>query len=154
MTASVPRCHNEAVKTALALVLCLTAGGCFSRGQEVDECQTDADCDGECSRINECVEAGTAIRVELAWTVAGAPATDETCAPFEALEVFFYDGEREASSYAPIPCNLARTTYDKMPPRLDRIDLAAYGSGGAILDSHTASLEPTGTTTVTFDLQP
>lgn len=142
------------MKTALALAVSLAAGGCFSGGDEVELCQTDADCDGECSRINECVEAGSAIRVELSWTVAGAAPSEENCAPFEALEVFFYDGEDEASSYAPIPCTLARSTYDKMPPRLDRIDLAAYGSGGVIVDSQNALLEPTGTTTVTFHLQP
>jgi hypothetical protein len=142
------------VKSVLALALCLASGACSSGGEEVDACETDADCDGECSRINECVEAGSAIRVELAWTVAGEPPSDESCAPFEALEVFFYDGGREATSYAPIPCTLSRSTYDKMPPRLDRIDLAAYGSGGVILDSQSAELEPTGTTTVTFDLQP
>ena len=142
------------MKNALALALCLAAAGCFSRG-ESDECQTDADCaDGdECTRVGECVAAGSAIRVELSWTIAGAAPSAEACVAFDSLEVVFYEGELEASSYAPIPCDLARSTYDKMPARLDRVELIAYQAGG-IADSQTASLEPTGTTTVTFDLQP
>ena len=144
------------MKALLCLAVWLGAGGCFSADRDDGRCETDADCDGECARTNECVEAGTTIRVELAWTIAGEPAVDETCAPIAELEVLFHDGggEQEPTSYSPIPCRLGRSTYDKMPPRLDRIELIAYDQGGGILDSGSGPLEPTGTTTVSFDLVP
>ena len=146
------------MRFAFAFTACLAAAGCL-RGGDRDsdddwECVRDADCDGECTRTNECVEAGTAIRVEVSWTIAGAATTEESCAPIGELEVFFYEGEVEATNYVPIPCAIGSSTYDKMPPRLDRVELVAYGEGGDVLAAESADLEPTGTTTVLFDLQP
>ena len=114
----------------------------------------DADCDGECTRTNECVEAGTSIRVEVAWTINGAAPGEETCAPIAELEVLFYQGDEEGPTYAPIPCPIGSSTYDKMPPRLDRVVMIAWGEGGEIVDEESAAVEPTGTTAVTFDLAP
>ncbi len=136
------------------LALCVAAAGCLRGGGSDGECVTDDDCDGECTRTNECVAAGTAIRVEVDWTIAGAPPSDESCAPFGELEVLFDEADEEVTSYAPIPCAIARSTYDKMPPRIDRVEMIAYGEDGEVRDSQSAPVEPTGTTTVTFDLQP
>lgn len=143
------------MRLALAFALCVVAGGCFTGGdRDEGDCVRDADCDGECTRTNECVEAGTSIRVEVAWTIAGAPASDDSCAPFAELEILFYQDEVEVTNYVPIPCRIGRSTYDKMPPRLDRVELVAYDESGRTVDSQSAALEPTGTTTVAFDLQP
>jgi hypothetical protein len=146
------------VKPAVALLLVLAATGCLRDGdRESDddwECVRDADCEGECTRTNECVEAGTSIRVEVTWTVAGAAPSEESCAPFGELEVLFYEGSEEGPTYAPIPCPIGSSTYDKMPPRLDRVEMLAYGEGGDILDEKSADIEPTGITAVSFDLQP
>lgn len=149
------------VKPALALALCVAAvaaAGCLrdgGRDGEGDgECARDADCDGECTRTNECVEAGTAIRVEVEWTIAGVAPSEESCAPIGELEVIFYEADEEVTNYAPIPCLIGSSTYDKMPPRIDRVEMLAYSDDGDILDTRSADVEPTGTTAVTFDVQP
>lgn len=143
------------MRLAAALVLSLTTG-CLRGGDRASdddwECVRDADCDGECTRTNECIEAGTAIRVEVAWTVAGAAAAEASCAPIGELEVVFFAGEEEAESYAPIPCPIGRSTYDKMPPWLDRVEMIAYGADGGVVDDQSASVAPSGTTAITFDL--
>lgn len=140
------------VKLALALVV-LAASGCFTGGSA--ECASDGDCagDDECARTGECVAAGEAIEVVVEWTIEGAAPTADSCAPAGDLEVVFYEGDTEATSYAPIPCTLGRTTYDKMPPRLDRVELFAYDDRGAVLDSGSGPLESTGSSTVTIDLE-
>jgi hypothetical protein len=154
----VSACHNVGVKAALALALCVAAAGCLrdgGRDGEGDgECARDDDCDGECTRTHECVEAGTAIRVEVEWTIAGAAASETSCGSIGELEVIFYELDEEVTNYVPIPCPIGSSTYDKMPPRIDRVEMLAYGDGGDILDSQSADVEPTGTTAVTFDLQP
>jgi hypothetical protein len=130
----------------------LAAAGCFSGGSA--ECASDGDCAGGdvCARTGECVSAGEAIEVVVEWTVGGSAPTADSCAPASDLEVVFYDGEEEATSYAPVPCTLGRTTYDKMPPRLDRVQLVAYDDGGSVLDIDEADIAPSGTTTASLDL--
>ena len=141
---------STVVRLALALAALLLAG-CFSSGSS-RECAGDADCDEICARTGECIAADSAIEVVVEWTVAGAVPTAASCQPAAELEVVFYAGQEEATSFAPIPCMLGRTTYDKMPPRLDRVELIAYDDGGAVLDSGSGAIEPAGTTTVTIDL--
>ncbi len=147
------------VRFALALPLplvVLAAGGCFTAGSGRDECGGDGDCSGgdECTRTGECIEGGTAIRVVVEWTIAGAPPSEASCAPFAELGVLFYEGEREDASYDPIPCAIARTVYDKMPPRLTRLELYGFDEGGGIIDSGGGSLESSGETVVAVDLEP
>jgi hypothetical protein len=143
---------STVVRLVAALALALVGSGCFSGSSR--ECARDSDCvDAICARTGECIAAYSASAVVLEWTVGGAPPTEESCAPATDLETIFYDGEEEATSYAPIPCPLGRSTYDKMPPRIDRIELYAYDDDGAVLDSGSAAVEPSGTTTVTIDLQ-
>jgi hypothetical protein len=139
------------VKLALAALAALAASGCLSGGSA--ECASDGECAGGdvCARTGECVPAGGAIEVVVEWTVGGAAPDADRCAPVAELEVVFYDGREEATSYAPVPCTLGRTTYDKMPPRLDRVELFAYDDRGAVLDSDSAAID--GTTTVSVDLE-
>jgi hypothetical protein len=135
---------STVVRLVAALALVLVGSGCFAGSSR--ECARDSDCvDAVCARTGECIDADSAIAVVLEWTVGGAPAAD--------LETILYDGEEEATRYAPIPCPLGRSTYDKMPSRIDRIELFAYDDGGAVIDSGSAAVEPSGTTTVTIDLQ-
>ena len=137
------------VRLALALAALLLAG-CLSGSSR--ECASDADCDEVCARTGECIAADSAIEVVVEWTMAGAAPSDASCQPVAELEAIFYAGQEEATSFAPIPCTLGRTTYDKMPSRLDRVELIAHDDRGAVLDSGSGSIEPTGTTTVTIDL--
>jgi len=147
-----------AFTSALRLFVCLAATGCLKGGDRDSEddweCVRDTDCDGECTRTNECVEAGTSIRVEVEWTINGAAPSEETCAPIGELEVLFYQGDEEGPTYAPIPCPIGSSTYDKMPPRLDRVEMLVYGDGGDVVDQQSAPVDSTGTTAVTFDLEP
>lgn len=141
--------RTAVVKLALPLAA-LGLSGCLSGSSR--ECQADADCAGGdvCARTGECVAAGDAIEVVVEWTVGGAAPSAASCAPAAALEVIFYAGEEEATSYAPVPCTLGRTTYDKMPPRLDRVELLAHDDGGAVIASDSGAID--GTTTVSLDL--
>lgn len=145
-----------AVKRFLALGLVLAAGGCFSRSTD---CEADHDCDGEgvCTRTGDCVAAGTAIAVAVEWTVGGAAPSEASCAPLAELEVVFYADQHEATSYAPVPCSLGRTNYDKMPPWLDQVELIAYDGDGRIVASGKADIAPTAgaaAVTVAIDLAP
>lgn len=142
------------MKSVLALALGLAAAGCFSRSAP-EECVGDTDCGGdECARTGECIESGTAIRVVVEWTIAGGAPSEESCAPISELGVLFYDGDREDASYIPIPCSIARTVYDKMPPRLTRVELFAYDDAGGVIDSGGGMLESSGETVIAVDLQP
>lgn len=133
----------------LALIL---VGGCFAGRGSL--CEEDADCAGECTRTGECVEAGSSIRVVVAWTVNGLAPSEEACASLGDLGVVFYDGGQEARSYYPIPCPIGRSTYDKMPPRLDRVELVAEDPSGRTVDRAERDLAPTGETVVEIDLRP
>jgi hypothetical protein len=148
----------------LALVATVGGGasGCFpTTAPSGGACTVDGDCpDGqECTRVEECVESGTSLRVVLSWTVAGVaptPEAPEPCAPFSELEVRFHDPnvDDEDVSFRPVPCDLGRTVYDKMPPRLTSVEVIAYDEQGRDVDSESASLQPSGESDVTVDLQP
>jgi hypothetical protein len=127
------------------------AGGCLTARDSF--CEDDADCaDGECTRTGECVAPDTALRIVIEWTVDGEPASDASCEPIRDLGVVFFDGDEAAESYQPVPCPIGRATFDKMPPRLDRVRVVAFGDSGPV-DRAERDLEPTGETVVELDLR-
>lgn len=151
-----PAVSSSRAPLALLVASWIAAPGCLG-GR--DQCLADGDCEGgeECTRTGECVAQGTALRVVVRWTVAGqgpTPAASGPCAGIEELEVVFRGGPAEPQRYRPIPCELGQTTYDKMPPRYDWVEVNAYDSVGERLDSRGAELEPTGESDVLVDLTP
>lgn len=124
-----------------------------------EECVADADCasDGECTRTGECVPDGGALRVVVRWTIAGqapSPPRPEPCSPIGELEIEFRDPGGDPEDYRPVPCDLGRATYDKMPPRFESVEVVAYDPAGERLASSEAALEPRGESDVVVDLVP
>lgn len=123
-----------------ALAACLLAGGalagCVLLAPAGAPCEVDADCgDGlACARNGEC--AAGLRSVYIGWTVAGQPAGEAACADIASLAVTFADAEAEAGGlaaeivYQPVPCALGQIRFDRMPDRLDRVDIDTRGSDG------------------------
>jgi len=152
-------------KRARALLLALAAvgggAGCFTASRP-EVCGIDADCgdDDVCTRTGECVAPGEVLRVVVTWTVGGQAPTPEvpdpcTAAEIDDLGVTFIDtSSDELIDYVPVPCELGRATYDKMPARLDSVELAAWSTGGDLIDRQSRDLEDSGETTAAFALLP
>jgi len=134
----------------LALPLAL-AGGCFPVG---DACDVDSDCaTGSCTRTHECVD-GTLIDARVRWTIAGAPASEASCAGIDHMSIAFVDtATDDRTNYSPVPCALGMATYDKMPPRFDTVAINAHAADDRVLASATATLQP-GVNMIDFDLVP
>lgn len=149
---------GDRYRAALPLLLALLAqAGCLSAGQ----CVVDSDCagGGECTRTGECVQAGGSVRVTVSWTVNGdapTPGRAEPCtsASIDELEIRFRDRDGESENYRPVPCELGRTVYDKMPPRFDSVELRAYGADDELLASAEAPLTASRENDVELDLAP
>jgi len=142
---------------AVLLVLLTAPAGCL--GGAGVECSSDSDCPAgreECTRTGDCVKAGSAIRVEVHWTVNGeapTPSQPEACAEVGELAVTFSaPAPAQPQSYRPVPCALGQTVYDKMPPRFESVELVAYDRSGNVLDSAEDRLARSGETAVQFDL--
>lgn len=140
---------------ALALSACLSAPGDGLSG----ECVRDSQCGGQvCTRTGECVAESNIIDVTVNWTINGAavsPTSDAPCSTIDDLSVTFvdYSGGRQNIEYSPVPCNLGRITYDKMPGRLDAVRLTAWDFSGYALDEVERSLQ-LGINSVDVDLRP
>jgi len=82
--------------------------------------------------------------VELHWTIAGAPVApgaDAACtaARITDLSVDFRDSDRsggvssdEELGFRPVPCDLGRITYDRLPEWYDLLVLTAYDADGEV----------------------
>jgi hypothetical protein len=103
------------------------------------------------------VQAGGSVRVEVSWTVNGDAPTPSLPAPCTSasigeLEVRFHDRDGEPENYRPVPCELGRTLYDKMPPRFDSVEVIAYGEDSDVLASGEEPLVAGGDSEVEVDL--
>lgn len=96
-------------------------------------CDSDAQCGSQlCTRTNECLPANQIISVRLSWTFYGEPATAELCEGLgiDALELTFGDASNfERQSYFPVPCEIGRVFYDRMPNRFIYAELTTFSSG-------------------------
>lgn len=135
----------------------LLGTGCVPTGSAFGDCRDDLDCPAgsQCTRTRECV-SGTLIDARVTWTIGGAavsPQEDAACAGIDHLEVSFAEEGLGDITYTPVPCNLGLIVYDKMPPRLDRVSVAAFDGRGALVAVDGASLSP-GENLIALDLTP
>lgn len=142
----------------IVLMFAGAASACFPVG-DGGECFVDSDCGGslECSRTNECEPAGSLRTIRLSWTVNGvAPTLDAPgpCDQIAELEVTFRDfNAGEDVAFRPVTCALGLATYDRFSPRFSTVVLAAYDSGGNVLDLASRSLT-SGENLIEIDLIP
>ena len=121
---------NTIAHSALLLSLGLT-GSC-GHSDEGLACISDDDCDDRCSRVGECLTASSSIEIRLSWTVnqqSPSPSRADVCGPIRDLELSFESDSAsdETIVYFPVPCELGRVFYDRMPDRLSQVRVTAYG---------------------------
>ena len=148
------------------LIACALAsflvGGCFQTssgpgGSDGVECVTDDHCPEVCTHTGECVAESNVVDVRIEWTVNGdsvSPTSDAACAGVNMLSVRFVD--RRVSPdivYRPVPCNLGLITYNKMPGRLDSVELSAWDDRDRELARVTSPLT-IGDNRIEMNLQP
>ena len=122
----------------VAVVLAGAAGSCIP---DDAGCNVDDDCGaGLCANTHECLDPGSLMRVELRWTIGGVAvnpndATACTDAAIERLSVTFRDddsAEGLATTYDPVPCNLGRMVYTRMPTWFDSLTLVGWSDDGVL----------------------
>ncbi len=136
----------------------LLAAGCFQSIPESSECVSDGDCGfGICTRVGECVDESNVVEARITWTVNGSavsPSNDAACVGVDMLSVHFIDFRAEPDIvYAPVPCNLGQIIYDRMPGRLDQVQLTAWDDRDRILDA-VASPLTVGRNVIEMNLRP
>jgi hypothetical protein len=108
-----------------ALLLFLLAG-CPVDG----ECEIDADCDGlVCARDHSCLPADEVREVRATWTINGAPATMVSCVEDDLYIEFRGDSPEDRVQFQPVPCFAGQFSVDKLPRRMDTVELGVLGSG-------------------------
>jgi hypothetical protein len=127
----------------------VTAGAIVALGSCVPlggDCEADSDCGGEvCANDRQCLPPDRVIRVQVQWTIGGLPVSpadgnDGPCAiaGITELSVDFRDSDGdgpatdEGLGFRPVPCDLGRITYDRMPEWYDLLVLTAYGADGQL----------------------
>lgn len=144
--------HAGGVRAALVSLLGIAMlASCPGPGSD---CERDFDCAGGevCANNHACVPSGTTYRLVITWTLDGYPASAQTCALIERLELRVTEtATGDYASYAPVPCDIGRFTFDKLPGGFDSVRLVVFSDGIPVEDLP-ASVGPT-TGTVSFDLQ-
>lgn len=96
-------------------------------------CHDDSECGSDvCARNGECVATSSVHVVHVNWTVTEEPASDTSCATAPKLSITFSSTVGDEFGFAPVPCNAGRYTIDKMPMRINNVQLARqyeYGGG-------------------------
>ena len=98
-------------------------------------CHADADCGSQvCARNGECMAASAVHVVHVNWTVGDDAASDASCTSAPKLSITFSSNLGDEFGFAPVPCNAGRYTIDKMPMRINNVQLARqyeYGGGAS-----------------------
>ena len=130
----------------MRLALFALLAGCLPQDSTGGECTTDRDCSGSvCTRDEQCTPASEVRSVKLTWTVAGNPATAESCAGMSDLFVQL-EGESaiDVIGWAPVPCAQGQFNIDKLPTRFGIAELGIEGAVGdrvRIDSAHTAHFD-------------
>ena len=104
-------------------------------------CHADSECGTQvCARNGDCMPASAVHVVHVNWTVGDEPASDASCASAPKLGITFSSGTGDEFGFAPVPCKAGRYTIDKMPTRINNVQLARqYEYGGGAYGSFDAT---------------
>jgi hypothetical protein len=109
---------RRAAWLGLSLVGAVVLAGC--PGQKA--CEQDSECGGEvCARTGECLPQRLVHPVQVRWTIRGAAASAQTCAPVEPLEIRFFASGEDGLRFTPLACSSGLFTVDKLPTRIDQV---------------------------------
>jgi Cys-rich repeat protein len=120
----------------LAAVVILAACGPVG-----DECTTDRDCPSGtvCANTRVCMDPADVHRLVVQWTVQGFPAGTASCRAVPQLELTVeHTASGARQTYAPVPCETGRFTFDKLPDHFDRVRLRVLATG----EEHRAPIPP------------
>jgi hypothetical protein len=102
-------------------------------------CSTDADCHGGggdvCGPPGVCLAPDEIRSVEIAWTIAGKPADESTCAKIPELELAFRaaagcrEDKGEALTFSPVHCVSGRFVMDRLPWKYEQAGIAINADG-------------------------
>jgi hypothetical protein len=122
-----------------AALLLLFLAGCPVSG---DECALDVDCEGGdvCARDHSCLPASEVRAVRASWTINGVPASAEVCGEADLYIEFTADDRDDRVQFQPVPCFAGQFSVDKLPSRMDRVELGTLGGG----DRDTATFDAEG----------
>lgn len=92
------------------------------------ECDVDTQCGGEvCARDHLCRAASDVREVTVRWTIAGAPASADTCAGKDLYVEFHGLDLQQTLAFTPVPCPAGSFHVDKLP--LDFVDAEVGPTG-------------------------
>jgi hypothetical protein len=142
-------CPTEYVRTIATIALLV---GCAApeRRDPFGDCEFDSECFPEevCARNDECMPPDRVRVARVTWTVAGAAASDTTCATIPDLLLWFRNpSSADKFGFEPVPCHAGLFTVDKAPLYYDRVSLGVRDRYDMI-----GYLDAEGQ--VTFDLTP
>ncbi|MBA3462448.1 MAG: hypothetical protein H0T46_20975 [Deltaproteobacteria bacterium] len=95
-------------------------------------CSTDSDCGrGDlCGPPGVCLAPDEVRSVEIAWTIAGKPAGESTCAAIPELDLAFRAGgegcrkhKGDALTFSPVRCVSGKFVMDRLPWQYDSVSL-------------------------------
>jgi hypothetical protein len=114
--------------SVLVAVLVLACAGCPRSGQGGD-CEYNDECTPDvCGRDHACTAASNVREVTVTWTVHGADANVQTCAPKPDMTLTFVgDTIGDELGFEPVPCATGMFFVDRLPKRFHSVDLGLGG---------------------------
>jgi hypothetical protein len=102
-------------------------------------CHQDSECGSEvCARNGSCEPADSVKTVHVSWTMNDQPASQQTCAFAQDLDIsFIASATGDEFGFSPVPCVEGKFTVDKLPVWYGTVQLSRagdYGTGGATTD--------------------
>ena len=95
-------------------------------------CAVDEECaDGEvCARDHACTSGSQVREVRANWTINGGPANTGVCADRDLYIEFRSQSPDDRVQFRPVPCFVGQFTVDKLPNRMDTVELGVEGAAG------------------------
>jgi len=131
--------------------------GACNLSDEGEFCDSDFQCEYQCSRVGECLGASGGREVRLNWTISGVaptPSNPGPCGPIAAFELRFESKSgRDSAVYFPVPCSLGQAYYDKMPERFVTLELWGKDEFGTTIVIESGAID-SASNLLTIDLDP